>query len=291
MTVAVGAGADLPVGPPVLLAVLAAVAAAGAAALLVRPDPTRNLRRRTGTDAGNGRREDTGSRRGSRWLALGLLGGAVLAAGGIALVRLLAPVLVALAAAWVLLVLHRRRRADRLATERAERVRETCETLASELAAGRPPGAALERAAEEWAVLAPVAEAHRVGADVPAAWRAAGEVPGAGDLRLVAAAWQVAHRTGHGLAHAVARVSVDLRRARGTRRVVAGELASARATARLVAVLPVGALLMGSGAGGDPVAFLLGHPVGLACLAAGVALALAGLAWIEALAREAGRGA
>lgn len=272
--------------------VLAAVSVAAAVALLLRPEPQ--------VPGGWGV-----GRRGALTLATGLLvllavgrlagvagvGGVAGTGGalGVGLVRLLVPGLVVLAAAWALLGLHRRRRRDVQAQERSERVRETCEALAAELAAGRPPGAALDRAADDWPLLAPVAEAQRVGADVPAAWRAASTVAGAGDLRLVAAAWQVAHRTGHGLSHAVARVAADLRRARGTRRIVAGELASARATARLVAVLPVAALLMGSGAGGDPVAFLLGHPVGLACLAGGVALAVAGLAWIEALAREAGR--
>ena len=182
-----------------------------------------------------------------------------------------------------------RRRQRRRAAERVSgQVLETCELLAGELGAGRPPGEALDRAAATWPPLAPVAEAFRVGADVPTALRELAErLDGARDLRVVAAAWQVAHRTGQGLAATVDRVADGLRAAAATRRLVTGELASARATARLVAGLPVLALAMGSGAGGDPWGFLLGHPAGLACLAGGLGFGLAGLWWIEAIAREA----
>jgi tight adherence protein B len=186
--------------------------------------------------------------------------------------------------------LWRRRRRRRAAEVVAAQVQETCELLASELAAGRPSGEALDRAATSWPALAPVAEAFRVGADVPDALRdVAADLEGARDLRVVAAAWQVAHRTGEGLGAAVDRVAETLRAAGATRRLVAGELASARATARLVAGLPVLALAMGSGAGGDPWGFLLGTPAGLACLAGGLAFGFAGLWWIEAIAAEAER--
>lgn len=181
--------------------------------------------------------------------------------------------------------LLRRRARDRAARATADRVLEACDQLAAELGAGRPPASALAHVAVDWSALAPVAEAHRVGSDVAAAFRVVAAEPGAEDLRYVAAAWQVAQRTGQGLGTAVHRVSGDLREARSTGRVVRGELASARATARMVAGLPVLALLMGSGAGGDPVGFLVGEPLGLACLGTGLAFALAGLWWIEALAR------
>jgi tight adherence protein B len=196
------------------------------------------------------------------------------------------PTLVAAGACGAGLSLWRRRRRRREAQLVAERVREACEHLSAELAAGLPSGDALDQVARSWHPLSPVAEAHRIGADVPDALRRAALQPGAGDLRLLAAAWQVAHRTGQGLAASVDRVSGDLAAARRTRRVVEGELASARATARLVAGLPALAWAMGSGAGGDPVGFLLGTPLGWGCLALGSAFGLAGLWWIEAIARD-----
>lgn len=204
-----------------------------------------------------------------RLLALGVIVGAA----GLASARLVA-----------------RRRTDATAARMRGRVVEACDGLQAELASGQTAAAALARVATEWPDLQRVSRAAASGGDVPAALRELALSPGAGDLRVVAAAWQVAHRTGHGLADALDRVGQDLRDAEQTRRVVQGELASARATARLVACLPVVALLMGGGAGAEPWSFLLGHPVGLACLAGGIACGIAGLGWIEALARDVERG-
>ncbi|QYJ03130.1 hypothetical protein KUV85_12385 [Nocardioides panacisoli] len=203
--------------------------------------------------------------------------------------RLLVLGLVGTAVAAVGHRMWRQRRADRAAAGERAHVVAACEGMQAELAAGQSPGAALASAAGSWPLLAPVDRTAAAGGDVAAALRSAAVRPGAGDLRLLAAAWEVAHRTGHGLADAVGRVAAELRATERTRRIVTGELAAARATARLVAALPLVALAMGSGAGTDPWSFLLGHPLGIACLVAGLACGLAGLAWIEAIARDVDR--
>jgi tight adherence protein B len=204
--------------------------------------------------------------------------------------RWFVPAGIALAAVLVGRRLWGRRQKSRRAEAVAARVVEVCDLLAAELAAGRPPTVALEESATAWPELRPVADVVRLGGDVPAALRDVGStVAGADGLRLLAGAWEVSHRTGAGLAGSTRRVAEAIRSEQETRRVVTGELASARATARLVAALPVAALLMGSGTGADPWRVLLGTPYGLACLAAGLAFGLAGLWWIEVIAREAAR--
>lgn len=194
----------------------------------------------------------------------------------------LAAVLLASAADVARRFARRRRRHE--AARRAGHVLATCDALAADLRAGLPPTSALDGAVAGWPEFAPVARAARFGADVPGALRALATLPGAGRLRVVAAAWQVAHRTGAGLASALELAGRTLREDAATAEVVATELAAARATATLLAVLPVAVLALGSGVGGDPVGFLLATTPGLCCLAGGLLLSHLGLAWLDAIA-------
>ncbi|WP_439938017.1 type II secretion system F family protein [Nocardia sp. N13] len=217
----------------------------------------------------------------SGWLAALLLGAAVaicVPSGGSPTARARPP-----ATTWPRTVPFVGRRREVAADQAA--VLEVCDLLAADLAAGRPPDAALTAAGERWPPLVPAVEAARLGADVPDVLRRLSwERRGAADLQWVAGAWQVAHHSGHGLAAALERTGDGLRARRRTRRLVDSELASARATARLVACLPLAVLVMGSGAGSDPWAFLLGTPVGWLCLVCGLGLIGLGLWWIERLA-------
>jgi tight adherence protein B len=200
----------------------------------------------------------------------------------------LALIAIAVTAAISREVARRRRTAD--AERRAEQVLAMCDGLASDLRAGQPPTTALAAAAEDWPDLAPVAAAATLGADVPTALRQLAARPGAGQVRIVAAAWEVAHRSGAGLAGALTMAAQRLRDDRATARVVATEMAAAQATARLLAALPLGVLVLGSGLGGDPFGFLLESAPGLVCLCTGLALEYAGLAWLARIAdRVAGR--
>lgn len=290
--------AEVPAAVPAV--VLACVAASGAAALVVpaappAPSPDREMWLARGRVRGPAdgalasvSRGPVGGSTASRPARRVALGAAAVTVGWFVLPpRLLVLAVVGcLAVAGVAALLRLRGSAARAAVV-ADRVRETCEALADDLAAGASTERTLARAGADWPDLEPVLAAHRLGLDVPRAWRELADRPGAAGLRLVAAAWQVSGRTGQGLASALRRVATDLRAADASRRVVDSELASARATGRLVAGLPVLAWLMGSGSDQHPVAWLLDGPAGWLCLVLGGSLLLLGLAWIELLARGA----
>lgn len=179
--------------------------------------------------------------------------------------------------------LLRRRRRRAVADTYAARVREHCDQLSADLAAGAPTGVALARLADRWPEVRRVVEADRFGLDVSTVWRALAAETGLGSLGLVALAWSYAQQTGVGLAVAMRHVADGLAAQARVDRTVAAELASARATAWLVALLPVGVLAMGSGLGGNPWHFLLLTTPGVGLLAAGLALIWAGLWWLESI--------
>lgn len=260
---------------------LAAVALGAAAAWTWWDEPPGHRLARSG--AGGGAR----LRPPASWLV---------AVAGIALAVLVgAPVLAVLAPPLGLFarsVMAARRRQERATATRAA-VAALCGTLVAELRAGRTPVEALTRAAEEApsgpasALLAGPLAASRSQGDLVQAFGAAAEVEGAAALRRLAACWRVAESRGAGLALAVQRVADGLRAEEAQRREVAAQLAAPRATARLLAVLPVAGLLLGAGIGAHPVAVLLHTPYGLACLVLGAALDVAGLAWTNRIARAA----
>jgi tight adherence protein B len=71
------------------------------------------------------------------------------------------------------------------------------------------------------------------------------------------------------------------------RQEVVSSLAASRATARLLAVLPVFGLLLGGGLGGRPWMVLIDSMIGAGCLLGGAVLAVAGVFWVERIADHA----
>ncbi|MGC4943686.1 type II secretion system F family protein [Kribbella sp. DT2] len=168
-------------------------------------------------------------------------------------------------------------------TQKRTQIIEACDLLAADLTAGRPPQEALEGAAEVCPDLRPAAAAARLGGDVPAVLHLAAESPGAEPLRPLAAAWQVSDHSGAALATIITRLTTSLRANEALTRQRSTNLANAKSTARLLAVLPFFATLLGYALGANPLAFLTTTLPGTACLITGTALSLTGLAWTNHL--------
>jgi tight adherence protein B len=105
----------------------------------------------------------------------------------------------------------------------------------------------------------------------------------------VAACWQVAVDGGASLASGLERVAEALRADRDQREELRAQLAGPRATALVLAALPLFGLLLGAAMGVRPLQVLLHTQAGLACLLGGVVLEWAGLAWVAAIVARAER--
>ena len=176
----------------------------------------------------------------------------------------------------------------REATRRRAAVIELCSGLGAELRSGAATRSALiaaSRDVPEVGHLAAVAAAPH--GDVDAALIATAALRGGAGLRRLAACWQVSERSGSGLAPSVSRLAATLRDEEQVRREVAAQLAGPRATSVLLALLPAFGLGMGGALGADPLAVLVGTPLGQGCLALGLLLEATGLLWTAGITRRA----
>ncbi|MBK6016927.1 type II secretion system F family protein [Streptomyces sp. MBT53] len=173
--------------------------------------------------------------------------------------------------------------ARRARESRGDAVIALCSALAGEVRAGRQPGEALLRAALDSEGLgeaqAAVLAAARFGGDVPGALTSAARQPGADGLLGLAACWRVAVDQGAGLAAGLDRLEGALRADRDQRADLRAQLAGARATAVMLAGLPVLGLLLGAAMGADPLRVLLHSGAGLGCLVVGGLLEGLGMWW------------
>jgi tight adherence protein B len=122
----------------------------------------------------------------------------------------------------------------------------------------------------------------RAGAEPAEALRSLGADPAAQAVarhRAVTAVWAVAGASGAPTAAVLDQVERDLRTRDQQRREVGAQLAGARSTGAMLAVLPVLGLGMGAAMGADPLSVLLGTTPGQLALVAGVALDAVGVLW------------
>ena len=106
------------------------------------------------------------------------------------------------------------------------------------------------------------------------------------ELKQLAVCWKVAADSGSGMSAAVSRLIQSLRENEELRSTLDAELASPRATAKVLSGLPLIGLLMGIAMGADPIGWLLGNPLGIACLICGLGFSCLGMFWSRRLVRS-----
>jgi tight adherence protein B len=194
-------------------------------------------------------------------------------------------------------VLSPRLLAPALARQRARRLDHqlpaALERLAAALRAGTAPGPAIvELAASTPAPLGDelqgVSRKVEHGALLADALDAWGLRPEASpDIRLASTALALAARTGGAVARPVDRVAATVRERHELQAEVHALATQARASGTVLALAPIGFTVLVSGIEPGVPRFLMGSPVGLACLAGGLALQGTAAAWTARILRSA----
>ncbi len=205
-------------------------------------------------------------------------------------VAVLVPITASVAAAVLAATIEVRRAGTRRRARRAQEsaaLQSALSILVGELRVGAHPVTAFDSAAAEVdgtvaESLRAVAARARLGADVAAGLRSVARrstVPR--HWERLAASWLLAQRQGLAIVALVRAAERDIvERERFASGVNAG-MAGARATAAILAGLPLLGIGLGQLIGAEPVRFLLSGGAGGWCLLAGVMLACAGLWWSD----------
>jgi len=185
----------------------------------------------------------------------------------------------------------RARRDCRTGTTAATGLSDALGVLVAELRAGAHPGDAITAAADTHCggspnagtdvgrALSVVAAVARLGGDVPAVLRSAGPAPLRGWLGRLADAWSLAERYGIPLADLLDAVRSDTEHRVRFAADVQARLAGPRATAAVLAGLPLLGLALGQAVGASPLHVLCETVVGQVLLVIGTAVACAGVQW------------
>ena len=181
---------------------------------------------------------------------------------------------------------RRRRRSDRGIAESRE-LETAIDILVGELRVGAHPAQAFAVAADETAgpvsdSCRAVAARARLGADVTAGLRNVAEASALpAQWGRLAVCWQLAADHGLAMSTLMRAAQCDIAERQRFSAHVRSAMAGARATAAILASLPVLSVLMGQVIGARPVAFLLGGHAGGWLLVVGLALVCGGLLWSD----------
>lgn len=220
--------------------------------------------------------------------SIGTVGAVVVVSVGVPPARLVV-MITACGVGWFVMRQVQAERARRRAMKQRDAVAEALGLMAAELRAGVLPRRVVTSLALDFPFLEAAARTADLGGDVSSALLTASREPGRELLVDLAGAWMVAERSGAPLARILDRLEASTRDDREIEREVQAGVSPARATGRLMAVLPLVGLMMGSGMGADPVALLTGTLPGALCLAAGATCACVGVAWVNRIAAAAER--
>jgi tight adherence protein B len=181
---------------------------------------------------------------------------------------------------------QRRRRSSR-GMDESRQLETAIDVLVGELRVGAHPAHAFAVAADETAgrvadSCRAVAARARLGADVTAGLRSVAETSVlAAQWNRLAVCWQLASEHGLAMSTLMRAAQRDIAERQRFSGHVVSAMAGARATAAILAALPVLSVLLGQLIGAHPVAFLLAGHVGGWLLIVGVTLVCGGLLWSD----------